>query len=194
MAGLTTIPAYIRIANDQAMLEMALVENIQRENLNAIEVALSYKRLIDECNLTQEELSKKVGKERSTISNFLRLLKLPAEIQAAIRDGKISMGHARALLSLESETKQVAVYKQIVDEALSVRQVENLSRNLHNYKSQLGKTTKEDAVELEKLSHDLKEHFKAKVRVQQLENGSGKITIPFRSEEDLGRILNILEL
>ncbi|HEY6161036.1 MAG TPA: ParB/RepB/Spo0J family partition protein [Bacteroidia bacterium] len=197
MAGLSTIPAYIRIANDQAMLEMALVENIQRENLNAIEVALSYKRLIDECNLTQEELSKKVGKERSTIANFLRLLKLPAEIQAGIRDGKISMGHARALLSLESEAKQVAVFKQIVDDSLSVREVENLSRNIHTYKNKLGKAEGEKSVsslELDTLAENLKEHFKAKVKVQKSVNGSGKITIPFRSEEDLGRILNILEL
>ena len=197
MAGLTTIPAYIRIANDQAMLEMALVENIQRENLNAIEVALSYKRLIDECNLTQEELSKKVGKERSTIANFLRLLKLPAEIQAGIRDGKISMGHARALLSLETEAKQIAVFKQIIADSLSVRDVENLSRNIHSYKNKLGKAEGEKSVsslELDTLAENLKEHFKAKVKVQKSVNGSGKITIPFRSEEDLGRILNILEL
>ena len=197
MAGLNTIPAYIRIANDQAMLEMALVENIQRENLNAIEVALSYKRLIDECDLTQEELSKKVGKERSTISNFLRLLKLPAQIQAGIRDGKISMGHARALLSLESEAKQVAVFDQIVEGSLSVRQVEELSRNIHSYRSKLGKGSNKEVeatFELKKLIDDLAEHFKAKVNVQKTANGSGKMTIPFKSEEDLGRILNILEL
>jgi ParB family chromosome partitioning protein len=197
IAGLTSIPAYIRIANDQAMLEMALVENIQRENLNAIEVALSYKRLIEECSLTQEDLSKKVGKERSTIANFLRLLKLPAEIQAAIRDGKITMGHARALLALDSETKQVSVYKQILDEELSVRQVEGLSRNISSYKSKLNKAGNSNAgatFELEKLAENLNQHFKAKVKVQKANNGSGKITIPFRSEDDLGRILNILEL
>lgn len=197
MAGLNTIPAYIRIANDQAMLEMALVENIQRENLNAIEVALSYKRLIDECQLTQEELSKKVGKERSTISNFLRLLKLPAEIQVGIRDGKLSMGHARALLSLESESKQIAIFNQIISDSLSVRQVEELSRNLHSYRSKLNKGSNKEVegnFEIQKLTNDLNEHFKAKVKVQKTTNGSGKITIPFKSEEDLGRILNILEL
>lgn len=197
IAGLTSIPAYIRIANDQAMLEMALVENIQRENLNAIEVALSYKRLIEECSLTQEDLSKKVGKERSTIANFLRLLKLPAEIQAAIRDGKITMGHARALLALDSEAKQVSVYKQILDEELSVRQVEGLSRNISSYKSKLNKAGNSNAgatFELEKLAENLNQHFKAKVKVQKANNGSGKITIPFKSEDDLGRILNILEL
>jgi ParB family chromosome partitioning protein len=195
MAGLTTIPAYIRIANDQAMLEMALVENIQRENLNAIEVALSYKRLIDECNLTQEELSKRVGKERSTITNFLRLLKLPAEVQAAIRDGKISMGHARALLAIENENKQIAVYKQILAESLSVRDVENLSRNLHTYRSKQGKTNATASeLGLDKLSEDLKNHFKTRVNVQKAQNGTGKITISFRSEEDLSRIINLLEL
>ena len=197
MAGLNSIPAYIRIANDQSMLEMALVENIQRENLNAIEVALSYKRLIEECDLTQEELSKKVAKDRSTITNFLRLLKLPAEIQAGIRDGKITMGHARALLSIETEAKQIAVFKQIVEGSLSVRDVEGLSRNLHTYKSKLGKNPGAGSFtteEMEKLAASLVEHFKTKVRLLPNANGSGKILIPYRSDEELKRIINLLEI
>ena len=197
MAGLNSIPAYIRIANDQSMLEMALVENIQRENLNAIEVALSYKRLIEECDLTQEELSKKVAKDRSTITNFLRLLKLPAEIQAGIRDGKITMGHARALLSIETEAKQIAVFKQIVEGSLSVRDVEGLSRNLHTYKSKLGKNPGAGSLtteEMEKLAASLVEHFKTKVRLLPNANGSGKILIPYRSDEELKRIINLLEI
>jgi ParB family chromosome partitioning protein len=195
MAGLTAIPAYIRIANDQAMLEMALVENIQRENLNAIEVGLSYKRLIDECNLTQEELSKRVGKERSTITNYMRLLKLPAQIQAAIRDGKITMGHARALLSLESEEKQLGIFNRIAGENLSVRDVETLSRNIHSYKNKLGKNNNQpNTAETLKLAEELKNHFKAKVGVKMDKSGKGKITIPFKSADDLQRILNIIEI
>ncbi len=128
LAGLTAIPAYVRIADDQSMLEMALVENIQRENLNAIEVALSYKRLLDECNLKQEELGERVGKERSTVTNYLRLLKLPADIQVGIRDGKLSMGHARAILGIEDADEQMAVYHEIVNQQLSVRKVEELVR------------------------------------------------------------------
>ena len=195
MAGLNSIPAYVRVANDQAMLEMALVENIQRENLNAIEVALSYKRLIEECNLTQEEMSKRVAKDRSSITNYLRLLKLPAEIQAGIRDKKITMGHARALLSLDNEAKQIAAYKQILVDNLSVRQVEELTRNLSIYKKLINKNksgkgvTETDA----KLEEDLIKLFNAKVALQRGAKG-GKILIPFKSDEDLKRILNIIEL
>jgi len=129
LAGLTEVPCYIRIANDQQVLEMALVENIQRENLNALEIAFSYQRLLEECELTQEELSQRVGKNRSTVTNYLRLLKLPAEVQVCIRDGKISMGHARALLSIEDETAQVSIVHQIIENDLSVRDVEEKVRN-----------------------------------------------------------------
>jgi len=195
MAGLTAIPAYIRVANDQAMLEMALVENIQRENLNAIEVALSYKRLIEECNLTQEEMSKRVGKDRSSITNYLRLLKLPAEIQAGIRDGKISMGHARALLALDSEARQVAAYKQILAESLSVRDVEELTRNVSTYKKLIAKNAsgkkKNDGDQ--DLENQLQNLFSSKVELQRGAKG-GKIVISFKTEEDLKRILNIIEL
>lgn len=200
IAGLTHIPAYIRIANDQAMLEMAIVENVQRENLNAIEVAISYKRLIDECNLTQEELSKRVGKERSTITNYMRLLKLPPQIQIAIRDGKLSMGHARALLALETEEKQLAVYEDVINQQLSVRDVESLTKNLSTFKkSEKSKETGGEAsnsfiAEAQKLEHDLTHHFNTKVKMQISGEGKGKIMIPFKSEEELQRILDILEL
>ena len=128
MAGLKKIPVFIRVANDEQMLEMALIENIHRENLNAIEVAISYQRLIEECKLTQDQLSEKVGKDRSTVANFLRLLKLPAEIQIAIRDGYITMGHARALVNISDKKKQLIILKRIINEDLSVRQVEMLTR------------------------------------------------------------------
>ena len=199
IAGLTHIPAYIRIANDQAMLEMAIVENVQRENLNAIEVGLSYKRLIEECNLTQEELSKRVGKERSTITNYMRLLKLPPQIQAAIRDGKISMGHARALLALDTEEKQLAIYEDIISQQLSVRDVESLAKNVASFKKTEKKQAADQATnsfiaETQKLEHNLTQHFNTRVKMQISGDGKGKILIPFKSEEDLQRILDLLEL
>lgn len=195
MAGLSSVPAYVRVANDQAMLEMALVENIQRENLNAIEVALSYKRLIEECSLTQEEMSKRVGKDRTSITNYLRLLKLPAEIQAGIRDKKITMGHARALLSLDNEAKQLAAYRQILAENLSVRQVEELSRNVSAYKKLVAKNKQGKAMNDDdrSLQEKLQALFQGKVELQRGAKG-GKIVIAFKSEEDLKRILNIIEL
>lgn len=194
IAGLTTIPAYIRIANDQAMLEMALVENIQRENLNAIEIALSYKRLIEECNLTQEELSKRVGKERSTITNYIRLLKLPAEVQAAIRDNKISMGHARALLSLESESKQLSLLNDIVNNQLSVRQVEELSRSIISYKNNRLKNENDlNAWNINDITSGMTHHFGSPVKLIVTAKGTGRIVIPFKSKDDLERILRLIE-
>lgn len=201
LAGLTSIPAYIRIANDQAMLEMALVENIQRENLDAIEVAISYKRLIDECSLTQEQLSQKVSKQRSTITNYLRLLKLPVEIQLAIRNGDISMGHARALISIESEDKQLDIYNQIVLNDLSVRDVEDLARGVKTeVTTKSGKSATDKKVAKASLSvdqqnavEDLRAVFNAKVLINKEANGKGKIVIPFRSDNDLKRILDLLD-
>ena len=199
IAGLTSVPAYIRIANDQAMLEMALVENIQRENLDAIEVAISYKRLIDECSLTQEQLSQKVSKQRSTITNYLRLLKLPVEIQLAIRNGDISMGHARALINIENEDKQLDIYNQIVEKALSVRDVEDLVRGVKVDTSSDGRAPsvkKEKAslsFEQQKVVEDLRAVFNAKVQISKEPNGKGKIVIPFRSDNDLKRILDLLD-
>ena len=201
LAGLTSIPAYIRIANDQAMLEMALVENIQRENLDAIEVAISYKRLIDECSLTQEQLSQKVSKQRSTITNYLRLLKLPVEIQLAIRNGDISMGHARALISIDNEDKQLDIYNQIVLNDLSVRDVEDLARGVKTeVATKSGKSTTDTkpakaslSVEQQNAVEDLRAVFNAKVLISKEVNGKGKIVIPFKSDNDLKRILDLLD-
>ncbi len=201
LAGLTSVPAYIRIANDQAMLEMALVENIQRENLDAIEVAISYKRLIDECSLTQEQLSQKVSKQRSTITNYLRLLKLPVEIQLAIRNGDISMGHARALISIENHDKQLDIYNQIVLNDLSVRDVEDLARGVKtDITTKTGKSESEKkstkavlSVEQQTLVEDLRAVFNAKVQISKESNGKGKIVIPFKSDNDLKRILDLLD-
>jgi ParB family chromosome partitioning protein len=200
LAGLTSVPAYIRIANDQAMLEMALVENIQREQLDAIEVAISYKRLIDECNLTQEQLSQKVSKQRSTITNYLRLLKLPVEIQLAIRNGDLTMGHARALINIENEDKQLDIYNQIVLNDLSVRDVEDLVRGVKSEitKPASEKTKKEtDKAELtfeqKQIMEDLRAVFNTKVMINRDPKGKGKIVIPFRSDNDLKRILDLLD-
>ncbi|MCW3102205.1 MAG: Chromosome partitioning protein ParB [Bacteroidetes bacterium] len=200
IAGLTSVPAYIRIANDQAMLEMALVENIQREQLDAIEVAISYKRLIDECNLTQEQLSQKVSKQRSTITNYLRLLKLPVEIQLALRNGDLTMGHARALINIENEDRQLDIYNQIVLNDLSVRDVEDLVRGVKTEisKPASGKAKKEsDKAELtfeqKQVMEDLRAVFNTKVVINRDEKGKGKIVIPFRSDNDLKRILDLLD-
>tara|TARA_B100001109_G_scaffold255856_1_gene261713 strand:- start:2110 stop:2997 length:888 start_codon:yes stop_codon:yes gene_type:complete len=195
IAGLKSIPAYIRIANDQSMLEMALVENIQRANLDAIEVAISYQRLIEECSLTQEELSQRVGKQRSTISNYLRLLKLPAAIQNAIRDGKISMGHARALVNIDSEEAQLEVFQQILNETLSVRKTEELAKT---QKNPAGKKHNSSVLPLsltdKKLRATLSEHFKTNVRFQRKDVDKGRIVIPFESNQELEEILKTLEL
>ncbi|MBK7852068.1 MAG: ParB/RepB/Spo0J family partition protein [Bacteroidetes bacterium] len=195
LAGLTTIPAYIRVANDQGMLEMALVENIQRQDLNALEVAISYKRLLEECSLTQEELSTRVGKNRSTVTNFLRLLRLPPEIQASIRDGRLSMGHARAILGVENIDRQLALYHEIIEKQLSVRDVENLARERGN-KSTLRKKENQHknqlSFEFTKIQNILSSHFGAKIQLQRAQNGSGKIQIPFENDSDLNRILELL--
>jgi ParB family chromosome partitioning protein len=201
LAGLKSVPAYIRIANDQAMLEMALVENIQRENLDAIEVAISYKRLIDECSLTQEQLSQKVSKQRSTITNYLRLLKLPVEIQLAIRNGDITMGHARALINIENEDKQLDIYNQIVLNDLSVRDVEDLARGIKteissgSNKSSIDKKNTKVNLSLEQQTvvDDLRAVFNTKVQINKEANGKGKIVIPFKSDNDLKRILDLLD-
>lgn len=193
IAGITEVPAYVRVANDQAMLEMALVENIQRENLNAIEIALSYDRLIQECSLTQEQLSQKLAKSRSGIANFLRLLKLPASIQAGVRDGKISMGHARALLSSENEAEMLEKYQHILDANLSVREVETLTKN--SSKSPVFQPvekialTKNQAVFKDFLS----DRLSTKVNIVKSKTGSGKISLNFTSEAELNRIIQTLK-
>ncbi|HRH65815.1 MAG TPA: ParB/RepB/Spo0J family partition protein [Bacteroidia bacterium] len=195
IAGLTSIPAYIRVANDQGMLEMALVENIQRQDLNALEVAISYKRLLEECALTQEELSNRVGKNRSTVTNFLRLLRLPPEIQAAIRDGRLSMGHARAILGVENIDRQLALYHEIIEKQLSVRDVENLARQQGNKSTNRKKEDQQKnqmSFEFTKIQNILSSHFGAKIHLQRAQNGSGKILIPFENDSDLNRILELL--
>jgi ParB family transcriptional regulator, chromosome partitioning protein len=197
LAGLSTVPAYIRDTNDEHMLELALVENIQREDLDAIEVAMSYQRLLDECNLTQEELSDRVGKKRSTVSNYLRLLKLPAVIQKAIRDKELSMGHARAIINVKDADTQVMLYKQIVHYDFSVRKVEDIVRKLNNEEAE-GESPKpqpkpEFPKEYESLKNHLSKHFDAKVDFKINNKGKGKIVIPFGSEKELEKIIGILD-
>lgn len=194
LAGLKQIPAYIRLANDQQMLEMALIENIQRENLNSIEVALSFQRMIDECHLKQDELGERVSKNRSTVTNYLRLLKLPPTIQASIRDGRISMGHAKALISISDPVNQLFVHQQILQGGLSVRKVEEIAREIQNA-SQKKQVTKSAGLsfQVQKIQDDLASRFGARVKVKIGEQGKGAIEIPFLSENDLGRILEMLD-
>jgi ParB family chromosome partitioning protein len=197
IAGLKAIPVYLRSANDQQMLEMALIENIQRENLNAIEIALSYQRLMSECNLRQEELGDRVGKNRSTVTNYLRLLKLPPDIQIAVRDNKLSMGHARAIINVENPDEQLYLFKRTMDEELSVRKVEELVREIAQ-KSQgdAGKTVAPAAPasrEIAQLQSKLSSYFGTRVVVKS-DGKKGDIRIPFLSVEDLNRILDILKL
>ena len=195
IAGKNTIPAYIRSADDQQMLEMALIENIQRENLNAIEIALSYQRLMSECNLIQEELGERVGKNRSTITNYLRLLKLPPEIQIAVRDVSISMGHARALITIENIDHQLAIFHKIVSDDLSVRKTEALVRALTDgSKKQETPIAQEVNPEVAQLQKRLSTHFGSKIVVKSTKDDKGEIKIPFTSITDLNRILDILEL
>lgn len=198
LAGILRIPAYVRIANDQQMLEMALIENIQRENLNAIEIALSYQRLLSECELRQEDLGDRVGKKRSTVTNYLRLLKLPPDIQAAIRDGKIGMGHARALVNIESIDIQLDIYKRIIEDDLSVRKVEELVKRLKAQAEQpeVAKPSGKPQLsyELKNVQDKLSSHFGSRVLINNENSNKGSIKIPYLSHEDLNRILEILEL
>ncbi len=195
LAGLEAIPAYIRTANDQQMLEMALIENIQREDLNAIEVALSFQRMVDECNLKQEELGDRVSKNRSTVTNYLRLLKLPPSIQASIRDNEISMGHAKALLGVEDSVKQLYVHKEIISKELSVRRAEELVREVQqrNLKKPEAKRQEVMSFQYQKIQDDLASKFATRVKLKVQEKGKGAIEIPFMSEEDLSRILELLD-
>jgi len=195
LAGLTEVPAYVRMANDQQMLEMALIENIQRENLNAIEVALSFHRMIEECNLKQEELGGRVSKSRSTVTNYLRLLKLPPVIQASIRDNQISMGHARALISVEDVDKQLYIHQEILKNGLSVRKVEELVRELQKTGNKVKSLQKPKLIsfQFQKIEDDLASKFGTRVRLKVQEKGTGAIEIPFMSEDDLNRILEMLD-
>ncbi|TYB77064.1 ParB/RepB/Spo0J family partition protein [Bizionia myxarmorum] len=194
LIGLKTIPAYIRIANDQESLEMALVENIQRQDLDPIEIALSYQRLIDEINLTQEQMSDRVGKKRSTIANYLRLLKLDPIIQTGMRDGFISMGHGRALIAIEDLSTQLDIYEKIISNKLSVRDTETLVRDFQTEK--IVKTPKEKQeipTFVKNGMQDFSEYFGHKIDVKVSKNGKGNISIPFHSEEDFNRILKLVK-
>jgi len=194
LAGLTQIPAYVRTANDQQMLEMALIENIQRENLNAIEVALSFQRMIDECSLKQEELGERVSKNRSTVTNYLRLLRLPPAIQASIRDGQISMGHAKALITIDDSSKQLYLHKQIIQQGLSVRKVEEMARDLQRRPvKKEGKQPEPLSFQVQKIQDDLASKFSTQVKLKVSSQGKGTIEIPFLSEDDLSRILEMLD-
>lgn len=193
LAGLIEVPAYIRVANDQAMLEMALVENIQREDLNAIEIGISYQRLIEECSLTQEQLGEKIAKSRSNVTNHLRLLKLPAAIQAGVRDGLISMGHARALVSVSGEAEQMKRFNQIHQDGLSVRDLEQLLKKPKNQApiNNLNVSTKLSSLQMVFIE-ELEKRLAANVSIQKNGKGQGKLIVPFKSDEDFKRIISLL--
>jgi ParB family transcriptional regulator, chromosome partitioning protein len=196
-AGLTQIPAYIRTADDQGMLEMALVENIQREDLNAVDIAISYQRLVEECSLTQENLSLRVGKKRATVANYLRLLKLPAEIQVGLRENRISMGHARALVAIEDHHDQINLFYKIIEEELSVRKAEELARKIEEGAIHREKPQPPAQPVLpqpyEELKNQLSDFFHTDIEFRRNGKGRGKITIPFASDDELERIIGIFD-
>ena len=202
IAGLTEVPVYIRIANDQEMLEMALIENIQRQNLDAIEIAIGYLRLIEECKLTQEQLSERVGKDRTTVTNYLRLLKLPPEIQLAIRERKITMGHARAIVSLHDEKDQMLLFEEVIENDYSVRKTESRSKDilqgLREVPDSAVKKDKNTAPELpvtqQKIREDLGRRLNTAVEIKTTPKGNGKIVIEFKSDSDLERIVELLDI
>ncbi len=194
LAGLTQIPAFVRTANDQDMLEMALIENIQRSDLNAIDVAMSYKRLIEECSLNQDALGERVGKDRTTVNNYLRLLRLPEEIQLGIKQGKVSMGHARAMINMDNLNHQLELYSQIVENNLSVRDVEGL------VKAKKASPTDSFAItgtdwdpEIDRITEAFYKKLNAAVHLKAGSKGKGKIIISYKNKEDLERILNLIE-
>jgi ParB family transcriptional regulator, chromosome partitioning protein len=193
MAGLQEIPAYIRVANDQEMLEMALVENIQRADLNAVEIAISYQRLMDECNLTHEALSTRVGKDRSTVTNYVRLLKLPGQIQASVKSGILSMGHARALAGVENLALQIKIYKEAVDQGLSVRALENLIK-AYSAPKNVNKPSFNDGFnpEIHKLRDQFRQIFGTKVEIKRESDGKGSVLLPFSSDKEFNHILEII--
>lgn len=196
IAGLKKMPAYFRTADDQAMLELALVENIQREDLDSVEIAISYQRLIEECQLTQENLSDRVGRKRSTIANYLRLLKLPAEIQLGIREKKLMMGHARTLINIEDPKTQIKVFYRVIDEELSVRKTEELVRQMNrDANKDTSKNERKQKIneDFQELSQHLSKFFDARVQFRVNEDGKGKIVIPFDNTEEMERIIGILD-
>ena len=195
LAGLDTVPAYVRTANDSELTEMALIENIQREDLNAIEIALTFRKLIDQYKLTQERLSERIGKKRATIANFLRLLKLPAEVQLGLRDKAVDMGHARALLSVEKPTMQLKLYNEILKKGLSVRQVEQRAKEMNEEGSTEPKAPakKVNNADYDVLKQHLSKSFGVAVSFACNKDGKGKISFPFKNEEELERIIRIFD-
>lgn len=199
MAGLLTIPAYVRTADDENMMQMALVENIQREDLNAIEIALAYQNLIEQYDLTQDKLSEKVGKNRATIANYLRLLKLPAQVQVALQNREVDQGHARALLGLDKPSLQVKLFNEIKEKGYSVRQVEEMVKALNSGETlkSAGRSLKDGGKQLSgeyaELRNRLQQVFNTKVQLTCSQQGKGRITIPFASEEELERIISMLD-
>ncbi len=195
MAGIKEVPAYVRVANDQEMLEMALVENIQRADLNALEIAISYQRLMDECNLTHEALSDRVGKDRSTVTNYVRLLKLPAQIQSSIKDGAISMGHARALAGIDNLALQLKVYKDVIDQGLSVRALEQVIKSFNTSKPSNNtsqKPVEAYSAEIKKIKDEISHALGSKVDIKRDHAGKGSITISFSSDDHLNSIVDFL--
>ncbi|MEX0812722.1 MAG: ParB/RepB/Spo0J family partition protein [Chitinophagales bacterium] len=192
LAGLKDIPAYVREADDQEMLEIALIENIQREDLNAIEISINYQRLLEECELTQDALGKRLGKNRSTVTNYLRLLKLPPEIQSGIRDRKLSMGHARALIALDDSIAQIDIFNQIMKRGLSVRQVENLSKNYKPKAKRNAEKNKDLPLAYRKIQDELSSVLSAKVLLKPKKGNKGEIVINYSSDEELDRLLDQL--
>lgn len=197
MAGMEDIPAYVRTADGQEMLEMALLENLQRENLNAIEIAMSYRRLMDECQLTQEQVSERMKKERSTVANYLRLLKLPPDIQKAVRDGELSMGHARAIIGLEHVDQQLYVFRETIQRGLSVRQVEQLVKDMATdrpSKEKMASNIAKLPPAYKRIEDNMASHFSTKVKLDRKKNGKGSIVIEFYNDEDLERIMDKMTL
>ena len=198
--GLKSIPSFIRIANDEQMLEMALVENIQRENLNPIEIAISFQRLIKECNLTQEECGNKLGKKRSTITNFLRLLKLPLEIQDGLKKDKISIGHARALINIKNKKNQLNIFNDIIDNGFSVREVEQIAKDFsdrnYNYSAKRKKIDSDDIIPFghQKKLFDLSKSLNVEIKLKRNKKGNGKIIIPFTDDDKLSEIFNKIKV
>lgn len=195
IAGLETVPCYIRVANDEQMLEWALIENIQRENLNAIEIAISYNRLTEECSLTQEELSKRVGKNRTTVANYMRLLRLPAEVQAAIRDGALSMGHARSIINVDDQSKQLYISRKVITDDLSVRDVEKIVRQLNSSPLEAVKKIKAPLPQkFSSLQQNLNDKLQHKVELNRSDKGKGSLVIHFSSDNDLESLIEKLGL
>jgi ParB family transcriptional regulator, chromosome partitioning protein len=195
IAGFKDVPAYVRQANDSQLLELALLENLQREDLNAMEVSLSYKRMMEELDFTQEQVAERMGKDRSTVANFIRLLKLPPDIQLAVRNGELSMGHARALVNVDTIDKQLFIFREIREKALSVRQTETLVRNLYKQNGAVKKISKTSLPSaFQKIEDKLASHFSTRVKLRHSRNGSGQIVIEYYSQDELNKLLGQMDV